>query len=74
MNRCPQLSECELSAREKLFKGKNIKNLKRVKLKVTFITEDSHHAVLSRLVIQTQSYNDIMSVTRYSEIFSGKPS
>ena len=48
MNRCPQLSEFDLSAREKLFKGKNIKNLKRVKLKVTFITENSHHAVLSR--------------------------
>ena len=56
MNRCPQLSEFELSRREKLFKGKNIKNLKRVKLKVTFITEDSHsHAVLSRLVIVTMT-------------------
>ena len=54
MNRCPQLSESELSAREKLFKGKNIKNLKRVKIKVTFITEKSHHAVLSRLVMTQQ--------------------
>ena len=50
MNRCPDLSEFDLSTREKLFKGKNIKNLKRVKLKVTFITGDSRHSALSRFV------------------------
>ena len=50
MNRCPELSEFDLSTREKLFKGKNIKNLKRVKLKVTFITGDSRHSALSRFV------------------------
>ena len=59
MNRCPFLSRGDLEAREKLFKGKNIKNLKRVKLKVTFIIDGTHHAVLSRNTILDSGSKDI---------------
>ena len=59
MNRCPELSDFDLSTREKLFKGKNIKNLKRVKLKVTFITDEGHHAVLSRQNILDSGNKDV---------------
>lgn len=59
MNRCPFLSSQDLAAREKLFKGRNIKNLKRVKLKVTFVTENGNHSVLSRQTILDSGNKDI---------------